>query len=155
MSDRHDIVLREDPKHGSGLLKELRDAIDELFPVSVSAAGQFISGRGQQEIAKAAEIRSVVLERIGRLENERQSLIDERDQALRKLDAQHTQEMYKLKTERLRAVVESLKTLHDLGVKIDMSVVAAQIIGLLDQDSRTDFMSSGPSQGLLGDGPNG
>jgi hypothetical protein len=55
----------------------------ELFPVTAASGVQWLRGKGEQEVAKAAEIRASALEKLGRLELERQKLIQERDAALR------------------------------------------------------------------------
>jgi hypothetical protein len=66
------------------------------------------------------------LEKLGRLELERQKLLQERDAALRDdLNEQdrdrmgHAKVMYEQKTQRLKVVVEALKTLKDMGVKLN------------------------------------
>jgi hypothetical protein len=98
----------------------------------------------EQEVAKAAEIRASALEKLGRLELERQKLIQERDAALRedlneqaRVEMAHKQRMYELRTQRLREVVEALKALKDLGVTLNARTrkqVGDLLIGSLRDD---------------------
>ena len=129
MSDRHDIAFREATEPGPnppGLIAELRDLVMDLFPVTATSGVRYLVGKGEQEIAKAAEIRASALEKLGRLELERQKLVQERDAALRddlneqvRDEMNHEQKMYELKTQRLRDVVECLKHLKEMGVTLN------------------------------------
>jgi hypothetical protein len=129
MNDRHDIVLREATRPGQnppGLIAELRDLVLELFPDTAESGVRWLRGKSEQEIAKAAETRASALEKLGRLELERQKLLQERDSALRDdLNEQdrdrmaHAKAMYEQRTQRLKVVVEALKTLKEMGVKLN------------------------------------
>jgi hypothetical protein len=68
--------------------------------------------KSQQEIAKADEIRASTMQKLGILDDERVKLIRERDERA------HEREMFELQTERLRAVVESLRVIQELGIKL-------------------------------------
>jgi hypothetical protein len=132
MSERHDIVLREasgaEP-NPPGLISELRDLVREVFPETVEDMAQsgagWLRGKSQQEIAKAMEIRATAMEKLGKLEIERLKLIKERDEVLQKSvteqkrdDLAHKQKMFELKTERLKAVVEALKVIKEMDIKL-------------------------------------
>jgi hypothetical protein len=128
------------------LITELRDLIRDVFPETVedlahSGAG-WLRGKSQQEIAKAMEIRASAMEKLGKLEIERLKLIKERDEAESKEETQrhrddqaHEQRMFELRTERLKAVaaakaeqlkavVEALRVLKDLDVRVRARVAS-------------------------------
>jgi hypothetical protein len=147
MRDLHEIVYREATQPGQnppGLISELRDLVLELFPDTAESGARWLRGKSDQEVAKAAEIRASALEKLGRLELERQKLIQERDAALRddlneqaRDDMAHKQRMYELRTLRLREVVEALKALKELGVTLNARTckqVGDLLIGSLRDD---------------------
>lgn len=102
------------------MLEQLKDSIEELFECGLIGATNYVQGRGQQESAKAAEIKAKALAQLGTLELERQRLVDERDKAI----AEHKQTMYELRTQRLKEVVDSLVRLRDMGVPVQLELVA-------------------------------
>jgi hypothetical protein len=125
MNERHQISLSEiSPQHPSELLDKIKDAINELLDCSVSGASGYVKGKGEQELAKAREIRAKVLSCLGNLDLERQRLIAERD----KLIYEDKQKMYELKTQRLESVVNSLIKLKEIGVVVESEVVINQLI---------------------------
>ena len=64
---------------------------------------------------------------LGGLELERQKFVAERDAA----SAQSSQRQYELQTERLKAVVDSLLTLKQLGADVRLEVVADRLIAAM------------------------
>jgi hypothetical protein len=131
MSDeRHEIRLRE-AVSGSppDLLDKIKDAIENLFDCSVYAAGGYIKGKSDQEVAKAAEIKAKALSHLGNLELDRQRLLAERD----KLLCDDKQKMYELKTKRLEAIVNSLVRLQELNVKVQIEVVTEKLIEAMEE----------------------
>ena len=108
-----------------GCSASVRDVICTVFPDVADSGMGWLKGKSQQEIAKAAEIRAAALEKLGKLELERVKLINERDAAERKAQSDDEKErraaaneLYKLKTERLTAVVAAVKALKDAGVEL-------------------------------------
>jgi len=147
MSDLHEIVYREATGPGQnppGLISELRDLVMELFPDTAHSGARWLRGKSDQEVARAAEIRASALEKLGRLELERQKLLQERDAALRddlneqaRDEMAHEQRMYELRTQRLKEVVEALKTLKEMGVRLNARTckqVGDLLIGSLRDD---------------------
>ena len=131
MADRSDIVLRqEQPAGPPGILDQLKRSVEELFSPAVDGAANYVRGKGEAEVAKAAEIRAKVYTDIAQLDHEREKLINERDVAIRaSVNEQerdrmaHAEKMYALKTERLLHVVESLKKLRDMEVGVELKVM--------------------------------
>lgn len=130
MDERHQIRLRE-TKSGNppDLLDKIQEAINELFDCSVSGAGNFVKGKGGQELAKAEEIKAKAIACLADLEFERQRLLAERD----KLILEDKQKMYELKTQRLEAVVNSLVRLKELGVNVQAEVVVQQLFASMNE----------------------
>jgi hypothetical protein len=146
MSEHHDIVLREafgSQPNPPGLIVELRDLIRDVFPETVEDLARsgtgWLRGKSQQEIAKAMEIRASAMEKLGKLEIERLKLIRERDEVILKEGTQrnrdelaHKQRMFELKTERLKAVVDALRVVKDLDVKLSVRIVRNLVSVLVD-----------------------
>src|SRR5208337_4634533 len=91
MSERHEIVLREasgSAPNPPALITELRDIVKDVFPETVEDLARsgtgWLKGKSEQEIAKAMEIRASAMEKRGRLEIERQKLLNEREECLQK-----------------------------------------------------------------------
>lgn len=130
MNERHRISLRESaPGNPPDILDRVKDAIDELFDYSVSAAGNYVKGKGSQETARAAEVRAKALSHLGNLDLERQKLIAERDQVIR----EDRQKMYELRTQRLTAIIDRLTKLKEIGVDIQMEVVIGQLLRAMEE----------------------
>lgn len=145
--DRHDITVSEatgPEDNPPGLLLGIGDLIKELFPDVVGSGMDYINGKGAAEVAKAAEIRASAIEKLGRMELDRQRQVQERDAALRSESRQsdqdrmaHEQRMYELKTQRLQSVVESMGKLKDLGVTLSVKQrkeVADLLIGSIQDE---------------------
>jgi hypothetical protein len=130
MDERYDIILRpEDGRDPPSLLHDIKRAVDDLLSPMCDGAGKWLQGKGEAELAKAAEIKSKVYAAIAGLEHERQRLINERDAAadVRRNENErdrmaHEEKMYALKTERLTAIVASVTKLKELGVEIEVKV---------------------------------
>ena len=150
MADRHDITLREAEGGGPpGVLDELKRAVGELFPETKTFAKNYVRGKGEVELAKVAEIKGRVLASLGNLEIERQRLIEDRNQRLRsdendlaKAAMGHAEKMYELKTQRLKTLVETAVALKDLGVRINLTKVAKELVSALAEDD--SFPPEGP-----------
>ena len=139
MSERNDIVLRpEGAPRPTGFFDNLKSSLEEMISPALDAAAKFAQGKGEAEIAKAAEIKAKVLSAFAQIEHEREKLIMDRDAAIRaSVNEQerdrmaHAEKMYELKTERLLKIVESLKNLRELGVEVEIRVLkqfAAKLI---------------------------
>lgn len=130
MNDRHEIRLRE-ATSGSppDLLDRIKDAIDELFDCSVSAAGGYVKGKSDQELAKAAEIKAQAFSHLANLDLERQRLLTERDRLLR----EDRQKMYELKTQRLEAIVNTLVRLQEMGVQVQIEVLVERLLKAMEE----------------------
>lgn len=130
-NEKLDIVVRQaDGPNPPQLLKELIGAINELIPDAGHAGGRWLWGKGEAEVAKAAEIKANVLQKIAEIEQDRQRLINERDQSLReserlgqRAELAHQEKMYELRTQRLKEAVESIVRLRDLGAEVDLKIV--------------------------------
>jgi hypothetical protein len=132
MNEHHRIRLRESaPENPPDLLDRIKDAIDELFDCSVSAAGGFVKGKGEQELAKAAEIKAKAFSHLANLDLERQRLLTERDRLLR----EDRQKMYELKTQRLETVINILIKLQEMGVKVQIEVAAETLLKAIEEHS--------------------
>lgn len=123
MDERQRIRMSQLPG-GLPNLHQIRAAIETLCDSGVAGADDYVRGRGAQESAKAAEIKAKALAALADLDLERQRLIDERDKAI----DEHQQKMYELRTQRLKEVVNSLVRLKELGVSVDLEVVANTLI---------------------------
>jgi len=135
MTERHDIVLREAPGPSPsppGLIQELRKLIEEAFSETVPNRdrpdGDWVRTKGQE--AKACEIRTAAMKKLDGLEAERERLIYERDEAQRRAqDDQRKSELdyrariFELKIERFKAVVDSLRTIKELNIKLSARVI--------------------------------
>jgi len=83
------------------LISELKDLVRQVFPEAIEAlaqsGGNWLQGKGQQEIAKAMEIRATVMEKLGNLEIQRQKLINERNEISEKAqtERQHNEQLHK------------------------------------------------------------
>jgi hypothetical protein len=130
MDERHQIRLREAASgNPQDLLNRIKDAIDELFDCSVSAAGGFIKGKSDQELAKASEIKAKAFSHLASLDLERERLLTERD----KLLSEDRQKMYELKTHRLEAIISSLIKLQEMGAKVHIEVVVERLIEAMEE----------------------
>lgn len=129
MDERHRIRMRQLPGSSPELLEQLKESIEQLFECSVEGAANFVQGRGEQESAKAAEIKAKALAQLGTLELDRQRLIAERDKDIHA----HRRQMYELRTQRLKDVVDCLVRLKDLGATINLQVVADMLVQAIDE----------------------
>ncbi|MBP0022310.1 MAG: hypothetical protein J7647_32735 [Cyanobacteria bacterium SBLK] len=128
--ERHEIVLLEAGSNNPpDLLDRIKSAVDELFDDGVSAAGGYVKGKGEQELAKAAEIKTKAFAHLANLELERERLLTERD----KVSREDKQKMYELKTQRLDAVMGSLIKLKELGVEIQLEVIVNRLLSAMDE----------------------
>ncbi len=146
MSERHDIVLREATGPSptpSALITELRDIIKDVFPETVEdlarSGTSWLKGKSQQEIAKAMEIRASAMEKLGRLEIERQKLLNEREESLGKAQTEQKRDeqayklrMFELKTQRLKELVDALKVIKEMGIKLSARTVRMIETALID-----------------------
>lgn len=122
--ERYRIRMRPLPGSPPDILDQLREAIEELFESGFAGAASYVQGRGAQESAKAAEIKAKALAHLGTLQLERQKLIDERDKAI----AEHQQNMYELRTQRLKELVDSAVRLKEMGCEIRLEVLAQALM---------------------------
>lgn len=149
MDERHDIVLRpaEDLAPGAApppdLLRDLVRAVDSLFTPAADGAGKWLQGKGEAELAKAAEIKAQVLTKIASIDHERQKLIQEREAAIEGRRAEderdrraHVRQMYELRTKRILDVVGSLVKLRELGVEVEMKAIAGILTKALREEIR-------------------
>lgn len=110
--EQFEITLREEAHDGGDdLIQRLKRDVDSLYQCGLSSGKNYIKGKSDQEVAKAAEIKSKVMANLGAIETERQKLIQERE----KNKDIHNEKMYELQTKRLQAVVDSLVRLEKLG----------------------------------------
>lgn len=130
-NERLDVVVRPaDGPNPPNLLRDLVDEINRLIPDAGEAAGSWLRGKGQAEVAKAAEIKANALQKIAQIEQDRQRLINERDQASaaaglagRQAQYEHERTMYSLRTQRLKESFESIIRLRELGAEVDLKIV--------------------------------
>lgn len=156
MADRHDITLREAEGEGPpDWLEEVKRAVGELFAESETAAKKFVRGKGEQEVAKAMEIKARVFTALGNLDLERHRLIEDRDRAIRSDEKElamaameHRAKMYELKTQRLKELVEAAKALKELGVRINLTEIGKELIRALKDDESDN---PEPPAGILAD----
>lgn len=145
--ERLDTALRQavsgDPPN---ILQDLVKQIRELVPSAGESGVNWLKGKGAQELAKAEEIRARVLALVGPMELERLRLIQERDAAnaagnRARSDERnrHKERMHELETQRLAAVADSqkkkaealqmavlaIKALGEMGVSVEVGLVAA------------------------------
>ena len=146
MSERHDIVLREPAGPNPAppaLITELRDIIKDVFPETVEDLARsgttWLKGKSQQEIAKAMEIRASAMEKLGRLEIERQKLLNEREESLLKTQTEQKRDeqvyklrMFELRTQRLKELVDALKVIKEMGIKLNARTVRMMETALID-----------------------
>lgn len=144
--ERADISLRPaDPSDSSELLREIVEQLKTELPASVSSGGKWLKGKADQEWARAYQIKAQVLEAIGRMDVERERLLQERkvaDQRVltdgrnsaleeEKVRLAHTERMYELRTQRMQAmkdVVECVLKLREAGLEVDLQVVAGRLL---------------------------
>lgn len=129
MNERHRLRMRELPGSPPDILDKLRESIEELFDCGLEGATEYVKGKTRQESAKANEIKAKALAQLGNLELERRRLIDERDRSV----AEHERSMYELRTKRLNEVVNSLIKLRELGVEVNLEVVATSLVNALNE----------------------
>lgn len=155
MSERHDIVLREATGPSPtppALITELRDIIKDVFPETVEdlarSGTRWWKGKSEQEIAKAMEIRASAMEKLGRLEIERQKLLNEREESLGKAQTEQKRDeqayklrMFELKTQRLKELVDALKVIKEMGIKLSAPTVR-MIETALIETARIDVTDS-------------
>lgn len=130
-NERLDIAVREaDGSNPPNLLRELVDAINEIIPDAGHGARSWIRGKGDAEVAKAAEIKANVLQKIAEIEHDRQRLVNERDRAQAEAERlgkqaqfEHEQKMYALQTQRLKDAAESIVRLRESGDEVELKVV--------------------------------
>ncbi len=146
---QNDIVLRQ--AEGPDVLQEMLSDVKRLMPTVTESAGNFLKGKGYQEIAKAQDIYANIAQKIGQLELERRRLIEERDDAIRKVQLEeerdkretklkrdiakkeHEERMFDLKNQRLHELGEILKALNDCGIDIDLCPITKALYDLLQQ----------------------
>jgi len=147
MVECYDIILRpDDGTNPTGLLSEIVDEVKKLLTASGDAAGSYVKGKDQKELARAEEIRAKIYEKIGQVEIERQRLIQQRDEAIHKAqfqrerdrDAQgkRTQELEAQRviegTKIVREVVDCIKNLQKLGMKVEINVFEGALSDLCE-----------------------
>jgi hypothetical protein len=150
MGAEHELTLRE--KAGdqpSGLIEQIRGALDQLVPDVSGSAGKFLAGKAEAEWAKAAEIKARVIAAIGNLETESRRIrqegeISTENARLEQVRASytHSEKMYQLRTERLSQVVEAIVRLRELGVEIRMSAINSLVRDMLDSTKIDDTYST-------------
>jgi hypothetical protein len=144
---QNDIVLRQ--AEGPDVLQELLSDFKKLMPTVTESAGNFLKGKGCQEIAKAQEIYANITQKIGQLELERQRLIGERNDAIRKVQLEedrnkseiklkrdiakkkHEERIFELKNQRLHELGEILKALNDCGIVVDLCPITKALYDLI------------------------
>ena len=130
-NERLDIAIREgDGSNPPKLLMELVDAINALIPDAGQAAGTWFRGKAEAEVAKAAEIKATVLQKVAEIEHDRHRLIHEREQSNREAENTgkaalfaHEQKMHELRTRRLVEAAQCITRLRELGAEIDIRVI--------------------------------
>lgn len=139
---REEITLREEdgknpPDLVAEIVKTLTTELHGLIPDAAKAGRSWLLGKSEQELAKVSEIKANALAKIGEIANENQRIVNERDRALREIEAlkdkntlEHEREMFRLHTERILAkakamsdAVAAIKALRELGVEVDIAVV--------------------------------
>lgn len=141
MTECHEIILREhdDGPNPPDLLQQIVDDIKKLVPESTEAGRKWLRGWGEQELARAQEIKAKVYEKIAQVEIEREKLIQQRDDGyrkaqleLRKQDQDHERSLHELEiarlkeqTQALKEVVDCIVKLRGLGIEVDLKVIKA------------------------------
>ena len=139
MTERHDIVLHEheDGTNPPDLLRQIIQDVKKLVPETGKSARKWMRAKGDQELAKVQEIKARVYEKIGQLEIERQRLIQQRDEDMRKaeLERQRQQDehdrvlreqeihLFKERTQALREVVDCIVRLKEKGIEVDLNLI--------------------------------
>lgn len=144
-------IRPSDPNDPPDILRDLVAQVHELLPTTGEAAGSWLRGKSQQELAKAAEIRANILGRLGELDLERQRLIQEREEAKKAASLgrlhernRHSEQMYHHETERrameaeayrkkaeaLKDIIKAISDLRDLG--IDVEVALKTVAGVIE-----------------------
>lgn len=132
MSDGHkevvSLALTEEagnnpPGVVAGMLADLKDELPGLF-VDLSKCGRrFLGGKSAQEVAKAQQIQSEAIDRIGRLK------MDEREQVHRHAIENDRHEMdtqakrVELYESKLRAAITTVQELRDMGIDVDITAI--------------------------------
>jgi hypothetical protein len=132
----HNIILREvDGLKQPGILTQIADAVEQLFPTAKETGRKWLWAKGETEVAKAAEIKARVITMLGQFELERERLVQERDAALAQAVTEKERETqaarereYALKTERLKVVVDSLVRLKELDAPANLEVLAKKLL---------------------------
>jgi len=139
MTERHDIILRqhEDKTNPPDLLRQIIQDVKKLVPETGKSARKWMRAKGDQELAKVQEIKARVYEKIGQLEIERQRLIQQRDEDMRKAELErqrqqdeHDRDMreqeihiFKERTQALREVVDCIVRLKEKGIEVDLELI--------------------------------
>jgi hypothetical protein len=119
MSERHDISLYPaSTPNPPDLLRDILQAVEAFISPATDGAINWVKGKGDAEIAKAAEIKAKVVAAFAAIDNERQRLILERDRD----QMAHREKMFALKTERLKSMIERINTLEQHGAQIDIKI---------------------------------
>ncbi len=137
MSDGHGIIQRPPERHeltlrpaGAGdapdLLRQIVEDVKKLVPTGTKALGRYVEAKGEEAVARVQEIKARVYENIGKLEIERQRLIQQRDEVvnahaakMKELEIQRLRE----RTQTLREVVECIVKLRGSGIPVQLKVV--------------------------------
>ncbi len=147
MNEHHGIILRQadDGPNPPDLLRQIAKDIRGLLPTAFNGASDFVKGKGQQQLALAQEIMASVYEKIAHIEIERQHLIEEREEALRRVEREkerdqhaHEERLRELEIQNLREkreafkeVADRIESLQKLGIEIDVSVIKKAISDML------------------------
>jgi beta-phosphoglucomutase-like phosphatase (HAD superfamily) len=135
----HELDLTEaSPRDPVGLLPRLLQQIRDYLPGLAAAGERYLQARVAQETLKALEIRARIRTQLDTVEIERQRMIAERDERSRAATiaeehdaAQREARLMELETQRLEAMARAaaaLKTLHELGVKVDIEVLTHRLL---------------------------
>lgn len=112
------------------MIADLREALPGLLTDISSSGRSWLRGKSEQEVARAREILSHAIDRIGRL------ALDEQEMRHRhRLEtSSHRMEMQSkeadLYLQALERAVSIVKDLNELGVDVDVKQVVAQIPGV-------------------------
>lgn len=139
MTERHDVVLHQndDGPNPPDLLRQIVEDVKKLVPETSEAARKYVKGKGEQEVAKAQEIKARIYEIIAKLEIERQRLIQQHDEAEWKaeLELQRGQyeieraerelevQRFKERTHALREVVDCIVKLKENGIEVNIRLI--------------------------------
>jgi hypothetical protein len=134
-AERYDVIVRPAPGPNppdllQQIVADIKDSLAELTPIAGKAVGKYVGAKGEEAVARVQEIRARICESLGKLEIERQRLVQDRDKAL----DSHAEKMMELKTQRLREksqafkeIVDCLVRLKEKGIRIDMKVIKKKI----------------------------